>query len=132
MTRTLVRSILTLTLGAMVMVGVPRGAWAGMIGMPAVVAAEADAARAADLALVQSQLARADVQKQLQVFGVDPADAAARAASLSSTELAELAQRMRDAPAGGDMGFLAVIGVVFLVLLLLDYLNVIHVFRSHK
>lgn len=132
MTRTLVRSILTLTLGAMVMVGVPRGAWAGMIGTPVAITAEEDAGRAANLALVQSQLARADVQKQLQVFGVDPADAAARAASLSSTELADLAQHMRDAPAGGDMGFLAVIGVVFLVLLLLDYLNVIHVFRGHK
>jgi hypothetical protein len=121
-----------LTLAAMVLAGVPSGAWAGMIPTATAIAAEQAPGRAANLALVQAQLARADVRQQLQAFGVDPADAAQRAAALTDTELAQLAQRMQQAPAGGDAGILALIGAVFLVLLLLDYLEVIHVFRSHR
>jgi hypothetical protein len=132
MTRKLVRPVLALTLTAMVLAGVPAGAWAGMISTATVIAAEPAPVRAADLALVQAQLARADVQQQLQALGVNPADAAQRAASLTDAELARLAQQMQHAPAGGDGGILAVVGIVFLVLLLLDYLEVIHVFRSHK
>jgi len=116
----------------MVLAGVPAGAWAGMIPTAAVIAAEPAGERAANLALVQAQLARADVQQQLQALGVNPADAAGRAAALTDAELARLAQQMQQAPAGGDAGILAVIGIVFLVLLLLDYLEVIHVFRTHK
>lgn len=132
MSRVVVRSVVMLTLAAMVLAGVPSGAWAGMIPTATAIAAEQAPGRAANLALVQAQLARADVRQQLQAFGVDPADAAQRAAALTDTELAQLAQRMQQAPAGGDAGILALIGAVFLVLLLLDYLEVIHVFRSHR
>lgn len=132
MTRLWTRSILSLALTALVSAGIPAGAWAGMISSHEVFAPQATAERAANLAQVQAQLARADVQQQLQAFGVDPADAAQRAASLTDVELAQLARQMAEAPAGGDIGILALIGAVFLVLLLLDYLNVINVFRSHK
>jgi len=132
MSRIVVRSVVVLTLVAMVLAGVPSRAWAGLIPTATALAAESAPGRAANLALVQAQLARADVQRQLQAFGVDPADAAQRAAALTDTELAQLAQHMRQAPAGGDGGILALIGAVFLVLLLLDYLQVIHVFRSHR
>jgi hypothetical protein len=116
----------------MVLAGVPAGAWAGIIPTATVIASEPAPERAANLALVQAQLARADVQQQLQALGVNPLDASQRAASLTDMELARLAQRMQQAPAGGDGGILALVGVVFLVLLLLDYLEVIHVFRTHK
>jgi hypothetical protein len=132
MTRTVVRSILVATLTAMVLAGVPAGAWAGIIPTATVIASEPAPERAANLALVQAQLARADVQQQLQALGVNPLEASQRAASLTDMELARLAQRMQQAPAGGDGGILALVGVVFLVLLLLDYLEVIHVFRTHK
>lgn len=132
MTRTVVRSVLAATLTAMVLAGVPAGAWAGMIPTATVMASEVAPQRAANLALVQAQLARADVQQQLQALGVNPLDASRRAASLTDRELARLAQQMQQAPVGGDGGILALVGVVFLVLLLLDYLEVIHVFRTHK
>jgi len=129
MTRSTIRSVLAITLTAMVLSTVPVGAWAGMIPTTAAIEALAAPDRASNLARVQARLARADVQAELQRYGVKAEDASRRVASLSDAELAQLADRMDRAPAGGDGGLLAVIGVVFLVLLLLDYLDVVHVFR---
>jgi hypothetical protein len=129
----LVRTVVGLSLAALVAAGYPVNARAGMISTQTAIEAQASPERLANLDRVRAGLARADVQERLQSLGVDPADAAARVAALPDADLARLADRMDSLPAGGDYGFLAFIGVVFLVLLLLDYLDVIHVFsHTHK
>ncbi len=50
-------------------------------------------------------LLRGDVRRQIEAFGVDPAEAAARVASLSDAEIGVIARRIGEAPAGGFFGF---------------------------
>jgi len=129
----LVRTLVGLSLSALVAAGYPVSARAGMITTQTAIDAQQSPERLANLDRVRAGLVRADVQERLQSLGVDPADAAARVAALPDADLARLADRMDSMPAGGDYGFLAVIGIVFLVLLLLDYLDVTHVFsHTHK
>ena len=129
----LVRTLVGISLLALVAAGFPVSARAGAISTQAAIEAQTSPARLANLDRVRTTLARADVSAKLQSLGVDPADAEARAAALPDADLARLADRMDKLPAGGDFEILAVIGIVFLVLLLLDYLDVIHVFsHTHK
>jgi hypothetical protein len=125
MNQTLVRSVLVLTLSAMLATGTPVAS-AGIIATPDAVAVDSGIARAAQLERVNAFLAREDVRERLTAWGVEPADAAARAAALTDVELVGLTQRIDEAPAGG---ILALIGAVFVVLLILDYLGVTKVFR---
>ena len=73
---------------------------------------------------------RADVQNQLEVWGVDPQEARARVDSLSDQELEKLSARMDKMPAGG--GAIGVIVgaalIVFLVLLFTDIMGYTDVF----
>lgn len=85
--------------------------------------------RAGQIASVQAALSRADVRAQLEKYGVDPADAAARVASLTDSELADVSARMDSLPAGGD-GFIAVIGILFIVLIILEWTGVIDIFKK--
>jgi Skp family chaperone for outer membrane proteins len=85
--------------------------------------------RAGQIASVQAALSRADVRTQLEKYGVDPADAAARVASLTDSELADVSARMDSLPAGGD-GFIAVIGILFIVLIILEWTGVIDIFKK--
>lgn len=119
------QSIVALSLVAFLAVGMPMPAPAAMIGTQAAVAA---GTRAADLARVDSVLARADVQQRLTALGVDPQAAHDRAAALTDTELAAFAKQLESAPAGGDA--LAVIGIVFLVLLILEVVGVTDIFKK--
>jgi hypothetical protein len=128
----LTRTVVGVSLAALVATGLPSTARAGMISTSEAVAAQAAPERLANLSKVQATLARADVRTRLQALGVDPADAATRAAALPDADLARLANGMDKLPAGGDDSLLVVIGIVFLVLLLLDYLDVIHVFSNHR
>ncbi len=70
---------------------------------------------------------RADVQSQLQAYGVNPAEVKARVAALSDAEVAELAARIEELPAGG-VSILGAVLIVFLVLLLTDILGYTKVF----
>lgn len=72
-------------------------------------------------------LDRADVQAQLQAYGVSAADVKARVGALTDAEAAELAARIDELPAGG-VGILGAILIVFLVLLLTDILGYTKVF----
>jgi hypothetical protein len=76
---------------------------------------------------ITSVLDRADVQAQLQAYGVSPSEVKARIAALTDEEAAELAARIDSLPAGG-IGILSAILVVFLVLLLTDILGLTKVF----
>ncbi len=84
--------------------------------------------RAGQIASVQASLSRADVRAQLEWYGVNASDAAARVASLTDQELTEVAQKMDSLPAGGD-GLIVVVGIVFIVLLILELTGVIDIFK---
>lgn len=72
-------------------------------------------------------LDRAEIQGQLQAYGVSAADVKARVGALTDAEAAELAARIDQLPAGGE-SILGVILIVFLVLLLTDILGYTKVF----
>jgi hypothetical protein len=74
---------------------------------------------------------RAEVQAQLQAYGVSPAEVQARVAALTDAEAAELAARIDSLPAGG-IGIIGAILIVFLVLLLTDILGYTKVFPFTK
>ena len=124
------RSLISVTLMAFTLATVPVPARAGIISTASAVAA-ASPERRANLARIQSQLQRADVQEQLVKFGVQPTQALERVAALSDGEIAGLADRMDKTPAGGDVGLFGLLGVIFVVLLVLDYTGTIHIF-SHR
>ena len=84
--------------------------------------------RAADLAIVNSALAREQVRAELDMMGVDAAAVEARLGAMTDAELRSLAGEIENLPAGGDA--LAVIGIVFLVLLILEAVGVIDIFKS--
>ena len=74
---------------------------------------------AADREAVSAFLSRADVARELQAIGIDPAAAQARAAALSDEELRAVAGDLRSLPAGGNVEgvvlWLIVIGVVWYI-----------------
>jgi hypothetical protein len=111
---------------ALLNLGSPPVAQAALVATSQAVAA-ADA-RTADLALVNSTLAREQVRQQLSALGVDPAAVDARVARLTDSELRTLADRMEQMPAGGDA--LAVIGIVFVILIILELVGVIDIFKK--
>ncbi|HQW10149.1 MAG TPA: PA2779 family protein [Steroidobacteraceae bacterium] len=119
------RGVVALTLVAFVAAVTPAPATAAMIDTSAAVAAST---RAANLARIDSVLARADVQQRLTDLGVAPEAAHERAAALTDTELAGFAAQLENAPAGGEI--LAVIGLVFVVLMILEFTGVIDIFKK--
>jgi hypothetical protein len=119
------RSIVALTLVAFIAAVSPAPAPAATISTDTAATA---ASRAANLARVDSVLARADVQQRLTDLGVAPQAAHDRAAALTDAELADFAARLGSAPAGGDV--LAIIGAVFVVLMILEFTGVIDIFKK--
>ncbi len=89
---------------------------------------------AGDRAKVESFMLREDVQKQLTLMGIDPAEAESRVASLSDEEFQKIAGRLDELPAGeGAVG--SIVGamlIVFLVLLATDILGLTDVFTFIK
>ena len=129
----LLRTVVGISLTAMVAAGFPVSARTGMITTQDAIEAQVSPDRLANLEKVQATLARADVRERLRAMGVDSADAAGRVAALPDADLARIAKGVDKLPAGGDSGILELIGIVFLVLLLLDYLDVTHVFsHTHR
>jgi hypothetical protein len=104
--------------------GLVSAAQAGIVATSAIVRTD----RAADMALIRTQLDQAEVKAQMEKLGVDAASVDQRIAALSDSELHSLAKQMQDAPAGGD--FLALLGVVFVVLLILELVGVIDIFKK--
>lgn len=88
-------------------------AHAGMVGTGDQVAVTT---AGADRAAVLTLLTREDMSRELQSFGVDPADAQARIAAMSDTEVASLKADLEAAPAGAGAGFIVVAILVGVVL----------------
>ena len=87
---------------------------AAMLGTDQVVSSAATL----DRAHVLQALERSDVQSQLQVFGVDPAQAKDRVQAMSDEEVRVLAQKIDALPAGGSSAgaiilILVIIGVIW-------------------
>jgi hypothetical protein len=104
--------------------GLVSAAQAGIVATSAIVRSD----RAADIAVIRTQLDQAEVRAQMEKLGVDAASVDQRIAALSDSELHSLAKQMQDAPAGGDL--LALVGVVFVVLLILELVGVIDIFKK--
>ena len=110
---------------AIVAVGFAPWAHAGIIGSSEFLDTEARAERIADIEIF---LARADVARQLESFGVSPDMVLERVDSLTDQELLELQGAISEQVAGGDV--IAVLGVIFVVLLVLELLGVTNVFSA--
>jgi len=110
---------------SIVCMGFAQVAPAGMIGTAYMLD---DESRAASLSRIEVLLARADVARQLEAFGVDQAVVVERLNGLSNAELLELEGRLDSQVAGGDI--LALIGAVFVVLLILELVGVTNIFKS--
>ena len=84
--------------------------------------------------VVQSLMAREDVQAALVRQGIDPAEAAARAEALSDAEVVRLADAAETLPAGGSTVGIIVgaIVFVFIVLLITDILGYTNLFPFTK
>jgi hypothetical protein len=119
------RCVASILCVAVINLGSPLVACAGVIGTLQAVETQT---RAADLATINSALAREQVRAQFAALGVDAAQIERRVAAMTDAELRSLAGQMQDLPAGSDA--LAVIGIVFLVLLILELVGVIDIFKK--
>ena len=120
------RRSLALTLAAAVFATAPlNAARAGVISTQEyLTTVDRDAA----LARIDAVLAREEVRRSLEQYGVDPVAANERIAALTDEELSLLATDLENLPAGGSL--LGVAGVVFIVLLILELVGVIDIFNK--
>lgn len=118
-------ALLRLVSVSIICMGFAQVAPAGMIGTAHLVD---DESRAASLSRIEVLLAREDVGRQLEAFGVDRALVVERLAGLSDAELLQLEGQLDSQVAGGDI--IALIGAVFVVLLILELVGVTDIFKS--
>ena len=118
-------ALLRLVSISIVCMGFAQVAPAGMIGTAHMLE---DETRAASLSRVEVLLARADVGRQLEAFGVDQAMVAERLNGLSTAELLQLEGQLDSQVAGGDI--VGIVGAVFIVLLILELVGVTDIFKS--
>jgi hypothetical protein len=118
-------ALLRLVSVSIVCMGFAQAAPAGVIGTSYMLDEES---RAASLSRIEVLLARDDVGKQLEAFGVERAMVVERLNGLSHAELLELEGQLDSQVAGGDI--VALIGAVFVVLLILELVGVTDIFKS--
>ena len=118
-------ALLRLVSVSIICMGFAQAAPAGMIGTAYMVDEES---RATSLSRIEVLLARQDVSRQLEAFGVDRALVVERLNGLSHAELMELEGQLDEQVAGGDV--VAIVGVVFIVLLILELVGVTDIFKS--
>lgn len=118
-------ALLRLVSVSIVCMGFAQAAPAGMIGTSYMLDEES---RTASLSRIDVLLARDDVGRQLEAFGVDRAMVVERLNGLSNAELLELEGQLDSQVAGGDI--IGLIGAVFVVLLILELVGVTDIFKS--
>jgi hypothetical protein len=118
-------ALLRLVSVSIVCMGFAQVAPAGMIGTAYMLE---DESRAASVSRIEILLARGDVARQLEAFGVDQALVVERLNGLSHAELLELEGQLDSQVAGGDI--IGLIGAVFVVLLILELVGVTDIFKS--
>lgn len=100
--------------------GLPFTAQAGLIGTDEVVGhtqLQTDRAKARDL--VRDFVSRADVQQQLQQFGLTQQNAKDRVDALTEAEVQHIAGKIDALPAGATSGGAAVVGLAVLLVLII-------------
>jgi hypothetical protein len=120
--RKFVSTLVSLTL---ISIGFVQPAAADLIGTQEMLDVEM---RQAAITKVELLLARQDVAKQLQAFGVPPQSVIERVNNMTNAELVALEGQIDEQVSGGDA--LAVVGIVFLVLLILEVVGVTDIFKS--
>jgi hypothetical protein len=118
-------ALLRLVSVSIVCMGFAQVATAGMIGTAYMLE---DESRAASVSRIEILLARGDVARQLEAFGVDQALVVERLNGLSHAELLQLEGQLDSQVAGGDI--IGLIGAVFVVLLILELVGVTDIFKS--
>lgn len=118
-------ALLRLISVSIICMGFAQAAPAGMIGTAHMLD---DESRVASLSRIEVLLAREDVGRQLEAFGVEKTMVLERLNGLSTAELLELEGQIESQVAGGDI--LGVIGIVFVVLLILELVGVTDIFKS--
>jgi len=118
-------ALLRLISVSIVCMGFAQAAPAGMIGTAYLLD---DESRAASLSRIEVLLARDDVARQLEAFGVERSMVLERLNGLSHAELLELEGQLDSQVAGGDI--IGLIGAVFVVLLILELVGVTDIFKS--
>lgn len=118
-------ALLRLISVSIVCMGFAQAAPAGMIGTAFLLD---DESRAASLSRIEVLLARDDVARQLEAFGVERSMVLERLNGLSHAELLELEGQLDSQVAGGDI--IGLIGAVFVVLLILELVGVTDIFKS--
>lgn len=122
LTKSLLISLLSLSLVA---AGTLQTAHAAMIATETAIHSEQ---RAAQIARIESKLAREELRAQFVALGVAPEEVNARLGALTGSELVALEAQLDALPAGGSA--LAVIGIVFVVLLILELIGATNIFRN--
>lgn len=118
-------ALLRLVSVSIVCMGFAQVAPAGMIGTAYMLD---DESRTASASRIDVLLARDDVARQLEAFGVDRGMVVERLNGLSHAEVLELEGQLDSRVAGGDI--LGLIGAVFVVLLILELVGVTDIFKS--
>jgi hypothetical protein len=93
------------------MLAMPFSSRAGMIPTDQVVAAQQQDARGQ----VNSYLARADVQSQLQIMGISPESATDRVAAMTDEEVSRLAGQIQAQPAGAASPWAVAAAIIVIV-----------------
>ncbi|GEK72306.1 MULTISPECIES: PA2779 family protein [Halomonas] len=115
--------ILALVLGSLPAVAAVPAADQGLVGTTSVLDAQASQQ---DRDKIRRVLAREDVQQQLLLQGVSPAEVENRVAALSDAEAREMADRLDQMPAGA--GVVGALFAVFIILLVTDILGLTDVY----
>jgi len=107
----------------LLMISTPLGSvFAAMVGTEAILENH-DISGARDQ--LRSFFDREDVQAELTIRGIDPAEAKARVDSLSDAEIMQIADKIDGLPAGGDFWgtFVFVLVIIFITLLVLEIMG---------
>jgi hypothetical protein len=121
-TRILARFLMLVMLGT----SIAAPANAALVSTEQAAGAVASADASAERARIQDWLAREDVARQMQSYGVSTEEAQQRVAALTDEEARNLAGKLDELPAGG--GILGVLFAVFIILLITDILGLTKVF----
>ncbi|WP_022850710.1 PA2779 family protein [Limisalsivibrio acetivorans] len=79
---------------------------------------------------VSSVMARDDFRNELMSMGVAPEEAEKRVQGLSDAEVIALSGKLKNAPAGGDLGgIVGALVLIFLVLLFTDIMGYTNVYK---
>ncbi|MCK2183416.1 PA2779 family protein [Halomonas getboli] len=115
--------ILALVIGSLPAVAAVPAADQGLVGTTTLLDAQASQQ---DRDKIRRVLAREDVQQQLLLQGVSPAEVQDRVAALSDAEARQMADRLDQMPAGA--GVVGALFAVFIILLVTDILGLTDVY----